>query len=262
MFGTKTLTTAVTAGLIAYSPFAIAAGTDADTVHVGLLSISPYAYFDEVQEPVGLLVDFFDLIATEADLEIDVNPEPTPRLSRDIQSGAIGCTIYIRSSATEAVADPLVSLGLDFRSVVIPRRGIELKNYEDLKPISIAVGRGTVFGHKIDTDETLNKFISNDYFHSARLMKKNRVDAILGVEWSVLYNLQKAGVPPEEIGPPLVIGVNPLWVFCSRSSALSESVRSRIKAAVDVLRERGEFSVLLQRYLPEPVPEDAGAGQS
>jgi len=218
------------------------------SLHVGLLEIPPYAINRGDGTIHGLFVDIFQKFLKDNEWNITLAAYPTARLKRYMQNGSVDCTIYIRTPATEEVAEPIVYLGVDFNSAVIAKKPTQISKYEDLKKLRLGVARGTIFGHKIDTDNEINKLITRDYRQSAIMLSRNRVDAILGVDWSILYNLMQVGVSLQDLSPPFILRSSELWVFCSHLAKLTASDKNAIRQRFENLRRSGQIDQVLSRY--------------
>ena len=82
------------------------------------------------------------------------------------------------------------------------------------------------------------------------MLVKDRVDAILGIDKSLLYNLKEIGLPAHEIGPSLILQSNQLWLFCSRQAKLTEQDIHYIRHIFDDMRDSGEIDTIMKNYLP------------
>jgi len=218
------------------------AGAASEPIRVSLFDIPPYAQADEGGNLSGTFVAFFRQV--QKDVAIRIETLPAARLHRDMKAGMTDCTIYIRTAATDKIAKPIMYLGLDFHTAVFSTADANVQSYDDLKTIVLGVGRGTIFGHKIDDDPDLNKFVASDYYHAARLMKAGRIDAIVGVEWSVLHNLRKIGFDLSTLPPPLILATNPLWLFCSRETQISDKQITELTSVIEALIKSGKHHVL------------------
>ncbi len=224
------------------------AHASARQLNFGALEIPPYATQGENGELRGLMVDILQAYADQSEQALQLAAYPAARLVKHMRQGDVDCTIYIRSAATEDIAEPVVYLGVDFKTAVIAKKATKLDGYDDLRDLRLAVTRGTVFGHKIDTDESLNRVITRDYGQSALMLARDRVDAILGIDWSLLHNIRVAGIPNHELGEPLILKSSELWLFCSRNADLTAEDKSVIRSGFTKLRRAGAIERIVTRY--------------
>ena len=217
--------------------------------HFGALELPPYVIYSggDIQ---GMFMDIFHAFANQSDRVESIVPYPTGRLMKFLKQGKVDCTIFIRTPFTENLANPIVYLGVDFNTSVIAKKNTLLSQYDDLKHLRLGVSRGTNFGHKIDTDSTIQKTVTQDYRKLAEMLVKDRVDAILGIDKSLLYNLKEIGLPAHEIGPSLILQSNELWLFCSRQVKLTEQDIHYIRHIFDDMRDSGEIDTIMKNYLP------------
>jgi len=219
-------------------------------ISFGALELPPYVLYDENGYTYGLIIDIFRKFEEQSDREIIILPYPPQRLSKYIKKGIVDCTIYIRTKSTESEFDPVVYLGVDLNSAVIAKTTTKLSSYEDLKILRLGISRGTAFGHKIDTDTELTKVFSQDYRQLAEMLIKDRVDAIIGIDKSLLYNLKEMGIPANLIGPPLILVKNELWLFCSRQTKLTQQDIDYIRDGFEEIKDTGKIDIIIKHYLP------------
>jgi len=230
----------------------LAAGQSAYTqereLHFGALDIPPYAAQARDGALSGLFFELMQAYAKESNQVVHMAAYPASRLARYMRRGEVDCTIYIRTSFTESIGEPVVYLGIDFKTAVMAKKVFQLSLYDDILGLRLGVARGTVFGHRIDTDERLNKTLTRDYRTAANLLKQDRVDAILGIDWTLRYNLRAVGLSEGEIGPPLVLKSSELWLFCSRQAKLRPKDKATLRSVFQSLQKSGEIDDIVLRY--------------
>ena len=217
-------------------------------LHFGALDIPPYAAQARDGALSGLFFDLMQAYAQESNQVVHMAAYPASRLARYMRRGEVDCTIYIRTSFTESIGEPVVYLGIDFKTAVMAKKVFQLSLYDDILGLRLGVARGTVFGHRIDTDERLNKTMTRDYRTAANLLKQDRVDAILGIDWTLRYNLRAVGLSAEEIGPPLVLKSSELWLFCSRQAKLKPRDKATLRSVFQSLQKSGKIDDIVLRY--------------
>jgi len=230
----------------------LAVGQPADPqekeLHFGALDIPPYAAQARDGALSGLFFELMQAYAEESNQVVHMAAYPASRLARYMRRGEVDCTIYIRTSFTESIGEPVVYLGIDFKTAVMAKKVFQLSLYDDILGLRLGVARGTIFGHKIDTDERLNKTLTRDYRTAANLLKQDRVDAILGIDWTLRFNLRAVGLSAEEIGPPLVLKSSELWLFCSRQAKLRPQDKATLRSVFQSLRKSGKIDDIVLRY--------------
>ncbi len=240
---------AFTPYLLAICAMALASvRAEAKELHFAALDIPPYAIHEANGEMHGVLIDLIRAYRAHSDRNIRVAAFPAARLRKYVLQGEVDCTIYIRTPAAEEVAEAVVYLGLDFKTAVFAKKTTRLTKYEDLWNLRLAVARQTSFGHKIDSDDKITKIVTRDYRQSALMLSRGRVDAILGIDWSMIHNLKEVGVAPEDIGEPLVLNSKPLWLFCSRNAGLTTADKSALRREFVELRRSGLIDRIVSQY--------------
>ena len=221
-----------------------------DRVNIGVIGLAPYAFVAADGEVKGYGVDVTSKIREEVKLPGQDSVLPLKRLHRELLNDTVDCTILARVTISERRYEMLTPIGKEIESVVIPRAGIRIGSYSDLKELAIAVPRGVRLNDQFDADDSLNKFISNGYRQSALLLQRRRVDAIYGVLDSYLFNMRNIGMKRREIGKPYIFNKAPLWLMC-RKNYRNEKVKKRLIEATDKIRDQGIFKEIIAGYLGE-----------
>lgn len=218
-----------------------------DPVRLDVMEIPPYGFFQKNGAPGGLLYEISQAILQETGLSGEIAVLPILRILMRLQTGRTHCAIFIRHGQTEADNLPVAPTGLEMDSVVIARPGVALKSYDDLKRLTLARSRGTVFGHQVDRDHTLNIVPTDEYRQSTRMLLAGRVDAMLGVGVSLRYNLIREGADPDRF-QLLKLNRNQMWLFCSRAHPIADNVLKRLRQAVKKLAAEGTLEKIMAPY--------------
>ena len=133
----------------------------AEPLEFHTLDIPPFGFKDESGNKRGMLYDIAKAITTKADIEATHSLVPLARVVKELQNGRKLCTIVTRSPFSEDMSNPFAYTGINAHGVVIGGETIDLKTYEDLKGLRIAVTRGTVMYHPFDNDTALDKRFTN-----------------------------------------------------------------------------------------------------
>lgn len=220
----------------------------AETLEASIFDIAPWGYLDENGKVAGIEYDVIKAIAKEMNEDIKIKLVPYKRMIIDVQTGVSDFAIFYRSKKSEAVAEPIVPWGkLDI--AVIGKKGTIIKTYDDLYGKMIGVRLGGYFDPKFDADQKLKKIDVENYAHGIRLLRANRLDAVIGTAATLYYELKKQGVAYEELEKPFIITSTADWLHFSRKSKRVEK-KERLVQAVNKLVKNGTFERLFASYLP------------
>ena len=217
-------------------------------VRFGIMGQTPYGFLSEAGTPQGYLYDIANAVLKEAGFPLDNVILPHKRLMSALYAKERNCSLFASTPLVKEENILVAPIGKSVRLGVLPRAGIHLKNYEDLKHISIAVARGVSFHPRFDNDTTLNKVKTKNYYQDALMLKRGRVEAVAGALGSHLHNLKKIGWGTENLGTPLVLTELPIWLTCV-SDGPGEDAIIRLREAVRRLSQSGAINRIIERYL-------------
>ncbi|OMH26590.1 ABC transporter substrate-binding protein [Motiliproteus sp. MSK22-1] len=217
-------------------------------IRFGIMGQSPYGFFSEAGIPKGYLYDIANAVLEEAGFLQDTVILPHKRLMSALIAKERNCSLFASTPLISEQNILVEPIGKSVRLGVLPRAGIHLNDYEDLKSISIAVARGVAFHPRFDNDNTLNKVKTKNYYQDALMLKRGRVEAVAGAIGSHLHNLKKIGWGADNVGTPLILTELPIWLVCIKND-LSKDLIGRLRIAVQSLRERGAITDIVEDYL-------------
>jgi len=199
----------------------------------------------------GIFVDISREVSRESGLSLEYTAMPYGRVAKELQSGDCDLTFLIRSDVRDSYVD-YAALLFTFNSLIIARPQLQLRQYEDLKGLRIGLLKDIRLNPRFDGDGDLYKVEARDYETLVDMFLNGRLDAIAGNSISLPYLLQKRGVTPASL-PKLVLQKTEVWAQMSKRSPQIGQL-SKLRNAVEKLRNDGYFDTLLQRYR-SPVEE-------
>ncbi len=219
-----------------------------EALRFSTFAMQPYSYVEN-KEKKGLFVEFAKLFEEQANIPISIRLLPTKRLRKSILEGSTDCSLFIKSPAIGKDLVAVADTGIRLKSSILSTRENPVEAYEDLYNRTLGVGIGTIFGHKIDTDPKLKKANAKGYDEIARMLKVGRVDAILGVEISLKYNLRQIDYQMDKLAEPYVLHSKELWLFCSKKAAAErpETIQ-KLKNAIVQLRQNKRLQSRLDNF--------------
>jgi polar amino acid transport system substrate-binding protein len=200
------------------------------------LEVAPWASFDPAtKQPVGVFPDVVKELERRTGHKIAMALHPFARIDHELESGGQDCTIIVWNEQRTrfVVKGELVSTHI---VGVVARKGVTLKTYDDLKPLTISVLRGLALDPKFDNDSTLKKYFDTDYMMGIRKIAHNRLDAIAGAIPTIAFLAKQEGMAGY-LGDRLVLGEIPLVLQCSKKSPSLDIMPELDKAIRDMLED-------------------------
>lgn len=222
--------------------------TSTNQYNLGVIGLAPYAIPQKDGSHTGYMVEMAREIRKLSTFPGSDDVLPLKRLHGYLSSGKMDCSIMARVHHTESLYDMVVPIGKQIKSAIVARSGITLNSYDDLKGLTIAVPAGVTLDKKFLEDQELNKFPTSGYQQSTKMLQHGRVDAMIGVWDSYLYNMRNVGMSRDEIGAPLILNQVPVWFMCRRDFK-NDVVKTKLSDVIADLRDRGVFSGIIAKYL-------------
>lgn len=158
-------------------------------VNFGVMALSPYGFFDEDNVPHGNLYDISLAILKHGDFQGEAIILPLKRLTQNILvEKKLDCSVFGKVSFVQENYEIIEPVGIDVSFGILPRNGVVIDSYDDLKKLAIGVPLGVKMGGGFDKDNFLNKFPAQNYESGMLMLKHKRLDAIAGVISSLQYS--------------------------------------------------------------------------
>lgn len=213
---------------------------------VAAFELAPWAEKGESGLVHGVTIDIFNAISKRSGLPIKFVLVPYKQMLRLLEYGQVDMSVFFKSQYSETITDPIVKVH-DEENIVIGLKGTNLDRYEDLSNLRIATPRGVSYSAGLDQDQRLTKIQTKGYRQSINMLRKNRVNAVVGQRTALCYNFEKVGIKIEDLGRPFILGHKEAWLQISKKFKNPE-VRSKLKKAVQELTEEGAFDKILSSY--------------
>ena len=206
----------------------------------------PYGYVTKAEKSTGIWFEILNEIMLEGNIDKRNDIVPTKRLLRYINTNRNICTLIADERIGKDNYEFLEPIGQSLAAGVLPRKGIKLVKYEDLRGIIIAVPLGINFNDVFDADKTIKKVHPPQYLNAIRMFAKGRVDAVAGAT-SVLKQIAKQqGLSAEQFDEPFIFQDADVYLMCSRH--IKSTIREKLKAAVIRLKEKGVIQKIINKY--------------
>lgn len=210
------------------------------------MELEPYG-MQSLEGEAGIFYDILARIGDRIPEATTVRVFNVARAIRDMKKGLADCSLFIINIDGDKPLINVASIGWNMRSVVLARKEVSIKSYEDLYGLRLAVARGSRFNHPLDTDPKLEKTLTAHYRQSLTLLVNNRVDAVVGTEASLSYLIQTMGFENNRFSHPLVLHTKPISLYC-RENTFSSSGLDNLRSVVKAMRDSGEIRQIIGNY--------------
>lgn len=225
----------------------------ADDVRMASVDAAPWAYFDaRTGKPAGVFPLLAEELSARTGHRVTIDLMSLARLERELRGGVHDCVIILWSDSRAGVVDRGANVH-DMTFGIVARKGVPLRSYEDLAPLTISVTRSLSITPHFDHDQSLRKDHDVDYRQGLRKLAHGRVDAIAGALPTIRHQAEEEGLA-DRLGQQLVLATVPLTLQWRKDSPLAPLL-PRFNEALAAMRADGTLDRLFARHygLP-PVP--------
>lgn len=219
----------------------------AEELRFGIMKQHPYGFYKD-QKPQGYLYEIAQKVLDHAGFEGEPRIFPHQRLHVELKAGAHQCTFFATTAYVVENYNVYEGIGKTIEAVILPRGGLELNRYEDLRNLRIAVPRGVFIDPRFDKDDHLNKMPTLDYKSSMKMLLRQRVDAVVGAMDSLLFNMKELGMSQDLISKPLVFHSFEMVLAC-RKEGVDIKIIERLNQSIIQLKKEGVFKKIIAKYL-------------
>ncbi|NQZ83421.1 MAG: transporter substrate-binding domain-containing protein [Colwellia sp.] len=206
----------------------------------------PYGYLSSEGKTIGVLYDILNEIIRDSGIGQVNQLMPPKRIFSYMMKKQKVCSLLAGVPSIVSNFDLIEPIGYELTAGILPKAGIKLVNYSDLKNITIAVPLGIKINSKFNSDASLIKVHPPEYLNAIRMLKKGRVDAIAGAVSNLLYIAKLEGMQLDVFDKPFVFSRIGVYLVCSKS--LDKSIRNKLKQSVIRLKLAGIIQKTLDRY--------------
>ena len=213
-----------------------------------VMALAPYGFRTASGELQGIFVDMLKAIGRQAGLDSTQNLYSIPRLTQKMSNRQYACSIFIRLPQLDRRFRLVAELPWRINVVVVGEPHLNLKSVRNLQKVRVAVPRGIRFDNPLDEPGAFIRFPTNGYLQSTRMLKRGRVEAMVGTEPSLIYLMRQ-----ERLIRPLtrlVVDTRSVALYCTEELDIHDKLRD----AVNRLTANGEFAAIIQRYEVTPLP--------
>ena len=209
-------------------------------------------YIDENGKLSGYHYDFLTALENESGICMDKKLLPYPRAKRDIQLGAHDGGILVHSPLLDDDIEYIAKI-FTSKTVLIPRKGLNLNNFQDLPKVTIARIRKIDFSDTWENTPNISFVDVVDYKQGLQMLKRGRIDAIAGNLLGMNVVIESLDIAEDiNLSGKLTIGEDEVWLVLSKKSHyLNEA--DVLRKATHNLIEKGVLNNIFLKYFGKNV---------
>ena len=212
-----------------------------------VIQSEPVGFINEDGLPTGIHWEYLEAIKKHSGLCIHISLYPYARIWESIKNGKHDGGIIFKSDNRSELVEYVAKIQ-NTPTVVIPLKGIKLKDYSDLKNLKIGNLRGAHLNRKFDNDKNLNIVGLSNYEQQTKMINLKRLDAVAGNIYVLTYQLKKYGVLSKvDLDNQLYLGEKEQWLQLSSKSAHMDKLPI-LRKSINELKSDGVFRDILLKY--------------
>lgn len=219
---------------------------EVEDVLIITMEVFPYGYISESGKPTGVWYDILNKIMLESEVAKRNEITPTKRLVKYIDTEKPMCTLIAGKGPEVGNVYLLEPIGQILTAGILPKKGIKIEEYTDLRNLLIAVPLGINFNSIFDDDVTMQKVSPPQYLNAIKMFSKGRVDAVAGPIPILKYIAKLQGISQAEFDRPFILLTTDVYLMCTLS--VKKTIRNRLKTALIQLKREGVIQKILKRY--------------
>jgi len=216
------------------------------TMHV--IDLPPAGFKNNSGELTGIHVDFTEALEERSGVCIDKKFMPYARAVKNIKLGIHDAGILNPSSDSDFYLNvQYITKLITLKTIIIPKKGLNLTSDNSLKKITIGKVRGSPLGHSFNESKH-NILELTSYGHGLSMLKKGRIDALAG-NASGIYVLGKFNLDNYfNVPGKFTIGERELWLVFSKNSDNLAQIEV-IKTVAQALVNEGVVDLIFEKFI-------------
>lgn len=223
-----------------------------NSLKMHVIQASPIGFTDENGDPTGYHWDYLSAIETRSGVSMELFLTPYTRLWKSLKKGDHDGGIVYRSADRDDIVEYVAPIA-ERENIVIPKKGITLKSYDDLYQLkTIGTMQDLRLGDRFDADEKLQAKLqfAYDYDTLVKMLLQDRYEAIAGNSVALAYLLDKHDAVDAIALPGVVVGKRVEWLQFSKKSPHLDKLPA-LKKAIESLKAEGFFRQVLKKYISD-----------
>ncbi|KGJ91668.1 substrate-binding periplasmic protein [Colwellia psychrerythraea] len=209
------------------------------------IAVAPYG-INTNGELSGIYYDLANKLLVKADIESEHHIFPYGRIMHELKLGKTDLTIMFKYKELADYVDYIYPLPT-LKNVVIGRKDTNFSSVKQLEKLSIAYLRGAKFSDDIDNNPEIIKQTVSDFYQGLLMLKKGRVDAIIGPMAPIISAAKNLDLSRDFFGKPLIVSERTPWLQLSKKSHHKVSAK-QLKNIFSQMMAQGELNNIQQKY--------------
>jgi len=214
-------------------------------LQVRTIAVSPYGIKTQ-GESSGIYYDLANNLLAKIGIESEHHIFPYGRIMHELKIGKTDLTIMFKYKELADYVDYIYPLPT-LKNVVIGRKGSNYDSVSQLEKLSIAYLRGAKFSDDIDNNPEIIKQTVSDFHQGLLMLRKGRVDAIIGPMAPIMSAGKLLGLNREFFGKPLIVSERTPWLQLSKKSSSKVSAK-KLRLIFSEMMEQGELKKIQLKY--------------
>ncbi|TWX70746.1 transporter substrate-binding domain-containing protein [Colwellia demingiae] len=216
-----------------------------NALQVRTIAIAPYG-IDNSGELSGIYYELTHSLLIKSGLAAEHHIFPYGRIIHELKLGKTDITIMFKYKELANYVDYIYPLPA-LKNVVIGRRGHDYQSITQLEGLNIAYLNGAKFSDAVDNNPKIHKQIVVDFHQGLLMLKKKRVDAIIGPMKPIMSAAKRLALNKGFFGKPLVVSERTPWLQLSKQSK-SHISADKIKAIFSKMIDQGALENIQLKY--------------
>lgn len=229
--------------------FSITALADKKCLSMHVVINTAAGYMTPTGNIGGFHYAFLTALEDKTGLCMDKKLLPYSRARRGIELGGHDGGILARSENLDTKVEYIVKL-ITSKAIILPRKGLVIRDDKDLKNIVIGKVRGVEFNHFLDNYSTFSIVQLADYRHGFRMLEKGRIDAIAGNELGLATSAHLENIEEINWSGKLITNQREVWLVLSKKSKQLDK-SEQLRQAAQALIKEGVLDEILKKYFGE-----------
>ena len=209
------------------------------------IAVAPYG-IDSNGQLSGIYYDLANVLLSKAGIESEHHIFPYGRIMHELKLGKTDLTIMFKYKELFDYVDYIYPLPT-LKNVVIGRNGSDFTSVIQLEKLSIAYLRGAKFSDDIDNNPEIIKQTVSDFHQGLLMLKKGRVDAIIGPMAPIISAAKQLNLSRDFFGKPLIVSERTPWLQISKKSKNKVSAK-QLQTIFSQMMAQGELKKIQQKY--------------
>ena len=216
-----------------------------NVLQVRTIAIAPYG-IDSQGEMSGIYYDLTNELLIKSGLTSQHHIFPYGRIIHELKLGKTDLTIMFKYKALAKYVDYIYPLPA-LKNVVIGRYGHDYQSVVQLEGLTLAYIAGAKFSDDIDNNPKILKQTVLDFHQGLLMLKKGRVDAIIGPMEPIFSGAKKLALHKAFFGQPLVVSERTPWLQISKQSKNHISAE-KLKRIFSKMMMEGSLQNIQKKY--------------